>query len=95
MTLYPLNRETNDKKEKQPSIRWEIRKVISADGVPVSIYCAEFHTLQLEKFDSVCKRLSLNSTLCQLEFRLKIKVRFPFTKNSILFFYTLGEKSGI
>jgi hypothetical protein len=79
VTLYPLNRETNDKKEKQPSIEWEIRKVMSAEGVLVSVYCAEVHTLQLEKFDSVCKRLSFNSTLCQLEFQLKIKVRFHFT----------------
>ena len=74
VTLYPLNRETNDKKEKQPSIKWEIKKVLSAEGTPVSVYFAEVHQLQLEKFDSVCKRLSLNSTLCQLEFQFKIKV---------------------
>jgi len=71
-----LNREGNDKKEKQPSIKWEIRKVMSADGDLVSIYCAEFHTLEFGKTDSVCKRLSLNSTLCQLEFSMKIKVTF-------------------
>ncbi len=71
-----MNRETNDKKEKQPSIDWELRKVMSADGSLASVYFAEFHTLQLEKFDSVCKRLSLNSTLCQLEFRFKIRVIF-------------------
>jgi len=79
VTLYPLNRDFNDKKEEQPSIKWEIKKIISAEGIPVSVYCAEVHTLQLEKFDSVCKRLSLNSTLCQLEFQLKIKVIFNFT----------------
>jgi hypothetical protein len=78
VTLYPLNRETNDKKENQPSIKWEIRKIISAEGILVSLYCAEFHTLQLETFDAVCKRLSLNSTLCQLEFRFKIKVNISF-----------------
>ncbi len=71
-----MNREGNDKKEKQRSIKWEIRKVMSAEGVPVSIYCAEFHTLEFGKTDSVCKRLSLNSTLCQLEFSTKIKVKF-------------------
>jgi hypothetical protein len=76
VTLYPLNRETNNKKEEQPSIKWEIRKVMNAEGTPVSVYYAEVHTLQLEKFDSTCKRLSLNSTICQLEFRMKIKVTF-------------------
>jgi hypothetical protein len=86
VTLYPLNREANDKKEEQPSIKWYIRKVMSAEGVPVSVYCAEIHTLQLEKFDAVCKRLSLNSTICQLEFRLKIKVRFHLTYRSAVFF---------
>jgi hypothetical protein len=85
VTLYPLNRGTNDKSEKQPSIAWEIKKVMSAEGIPVSVYCAEVHTLQLEQFDSVCKRLSLNSTLCQLEFRLKIKVIFRFIFRSMIF----------
>lgn len=77
--LYPLNRDFNDKKEKQPSIKWKIKKIMSAEGIPVSVYSAEVHTLQFEKFDSVCKRLSLNSTLCQLEFQFKIKVIFHFT----------------
>lgn len=73
-----MNRETNDKQETQSSIKWEIKKVMSAEGVPVSVLHAETQLLQLEKFDSVCKRLSLNSTLCQLEFRFKIKVKFYF-----------------
>jgi hypothetical protein len=76
VTLYPLNRENNDTKEEQLSLIWQTQKVMSADGIPVTISYAEVHTLQLEKFDSVCKRLSLNSTLCQLEFRIKIKVIF-------------------
>jgi len=90
-----LNRETNDKKEEQSPIKWEIRKVMSAEGVPVSIYCAETHTLQLEKFDDVCKRLSLNSTICQLEYQLKIKVRFYISYRSIEKLSKLGQKSKI
>jgi len=78
VTLFPLNRETNDKKEKQPSIKWQIRKILSTEGVTVPVLYAEIHNLQLETFDSVCKRLSLNSTLCQLEFRWKIKVNRIF-----------------
>ena len=73
--LYPLNREANNKTEKQPSIKWETRKVMTAEGVLVSVAYAEIHTLQLGKLDSVCRRLSFNSTLCQLEFRIKIKVK--------------------
>ena len=76
MILYPLNRETSNKKEKQPSIKWETRNVMSAEGVPVSIYYAEVHSIQLGELDSVYyKRLSFNSTLCQLEFQIKIKVQ--------------------
>lgn len=72
--MYPLNREDNDKKEEQPSLSWEVKRVMSADGTLVSVHCADFHTLQLEKFESDCKRLSLNSTVCQLEFRFHVKV---------------------
>ncbi len=93
-----MNREINVTKEKQPSIGWEIRKVMSTEGVLVSVLCAEIHTLQLEKFDSVCKRLSLNSTLCQLEFRLKIKVRFHFISILMIFsihIVILGKESRI
>ena len=79
-----MNRITNDKKEEQPPIKWEIRKIMSAEGILVSVYCAETHTLQLEKFDSVCKRLSLNSTICQLEFRIKIKVIYDLPDQSII-----------
>ena len=82
--MYPLNRENNDKKEEQPSINWEVKKVLSAEGALVSVYCADFHTLQLEKFESDCKRLSLNSTLCQLEFRFRVKV----TTSCLAFFFS-------
>ena len=84
VTLYPLLREGNDKKEKQMSIKWEIRKVMDAEGNSVSLLCAEFYTLKLGKNDSDSKRLSLNSTLCQLEFRFKVKVsrlHYPLTND--------------
>lgn len=70
-----MNREGNNKKEKQLPIKWEIRQVKSAEDNLVSIYYAEMNTLELGKFDSVYKRLLFNSTLCQLEFRMKIKVK--------------------
>ncbi|UJR22440.1 hypothetical protein I4U23_025500 [Adineta vaga] len=89
--LYPLNREINDKKEKQSSIKWEIRKVMSAEGATISLFCAEIQTLQLGKNDSESKRLSLNSTLCQLEFRFKVKVKdFHFEENILLISQPFG-----
>lgn len=84
VTLFPLNREINNKKEKQPSIKWQIRKILSGEGTPVSVLYAEIHSLQLETFDSVCKRLSLNSTLCQLEFRWKVKTKNPEFEDTIV-----------
>ncbi|CAF4631911.1 unnamed protein product, partial [Rotaria sp. Silwood2] len=83
--LYPLNREANNKQEQQPSIEWEKKDVMSAEGVPVSIYFAETNTLELGNFDSVYKRLSFNSTLCQLEFRIKIKIKDPQFEEMITF----------
>jgi hypothetical protein len=74
VTLYPLDRTMNDNVEEQPALVWQTRTIRSAEGVPISMYYAELHTIQLEKFDATCKRLLLNSTLCQLEFRLKIQV---------------------
>ncbi|CAF3765648.1 unnamed protein product, partial [Rotaria magnacalcarata] len=82
--LYPLNREANGKTEKEPSITWEIRQVMSAEGIPVSVYYAEMNTLDLGNFDCVYKRLSFNSTLCQLEFRIKIKVKNPAFEDTII-----------
>ncbi|CAF1212523.1 unnamed protein product [Rotaria sordida] len=82
--LYPLYREANNKKEEQPSIKWEIRQVMSTEGVPVSINYAEINTLELGNFDSVYKRLSFNSTLCQLEFRIKIKIKDPEFEETII-----------
>ncbi|CAF0767474.1 unnamed protein product [Adineta ricciae] len=85
VTLYPLLREGNDKKEKQMSIKWEVRKVMDAEGNSVPLLCAEFHTLKLGKNDSDSKRLSLNSTLCQLEFRFKVKaIDLDFEENIVL-----------
>ncbi|CAF1455081.1 unnamed protein product [Rotaria sp. Silwood1] len=84
VTLYPLNREINNKLEQQPSIEWETRDVMSAEGVPASIYYAETNTLELGNFDSVYKRLSFNSTLCQLEYRIKIKVKDPQFEETII-----------
>ncbi|CAF0873749.1 unnamed protein product [Adineta steineri] len=91
VTLYPLNRETNDKKEKQLPIKWQIQKVMSAEGTPVSIFYAEVNTLQLGTHDSESKRLPLNSTLCQLEFRWKIKINDPeYEENIVLLSQPFG-----
>lgn len=64
---------------------------MSAEGIPVSIFCADFHTLQLGKNDSECKRLSMNSILCQLEFSMKIKVKCPeYEENIVLISQPFG-----
>ena len=75
VTLQPLNREMKEKVEKQPNLIWQQRVVTSSEGFPITMMYAEILSVQLEKFDANCKRLLLNSTLCQLEFRLKIQVR--------------------
>lgn len=65
----------NDRIEKQPKLVWQTRTIRSSEGIPCVVSFAEICTVQLEKFDSTYKRLLLNSTLCQLEFRLKISVK--------------------
>lgn len=96
VTLCPLDREMNDRIERQPRLTWQTKTIRSSEGIPVVISYAEICTVQLEQFDSTYKRLLLNSTLCQLEFRLKISVRVERRigserKGNAL----LDEKSGI
>lgn len=65
---------------------------MSAEGIPVSVYYADVNNLELGSFDCVYKRLSFNSTLCQLEFRIRIKVIFSSSK---LVKHDVEEKSNV
>ena len=74
VTLFPLDHDSNDHREKQANLVWQKGTIRSAEGLLVSIWYAEMQVVQLEKFDPSCRRLLFNSTLCQLQFRLKIQV---------------------
>lgn len=81
MTLVPLDQDFSEHREKQANLVWQKGMMRTAEGIPVSIWYAEMHAVQLEKFDPGCKRLVFNSTLCQLQFRLKIQVQSFFSRH--------------
>ncbi|CAF0838540.1 unnamed protein product [Rotaria sordida] len=76
VTLCSLNQDVNDKGLKQTPIVWQTQHITSAEGESVSIFYTDVQNLTVKKtYSRRCSGL-LYSNLCQLKFRIKVKIIF-------------------
>ncbi|CAF3080742.1 unnamed protein product [Rotaria sp. Silwood2] len=74
VTLFPFDRNLDLFGEEQPTLKWHKRQIIDPDNILRSFFYVELESIKLKKLDRPNSRPMYNGKMCQLEFKIKIRI---------------------